>query len=128
MEASAFYVTLPANARMDIYPDYTAANYRIHMPKPLCLKNEYEVALVEIQYSDTWMTFTKEDRLRKVDVQDRDVMIKTYEPQYLPVGTNEFNILDINIKNGDREAVSFGAGKVICKLHFRPKWKPQPFT
>ena len=264
MESSSFYVTLPSNASMDVYPDNTASTYTIHMPKTIYLKETYEVGLAEIQYPHSWRTFNNErdfnvfvsydnpvttqvyfprgyyksipdlinelnkaiDRelqdddeewkikfiynkftrkvrvqlkehcrlrltqglanvlgfnptlptyfghqeditvffgeyqsdiyngfytlyvycslcepqivgdsyvplLRTVGVQgqDGDVIIKAYgEPQYIPVSTNKFDTIEINIKNDVGEAVSFGAGKVICKLHFRLKWKPQPFT
>ena len=61
MEASAFYVTLPSNASMDVYPDNTAAAYKIRMPKTMYLRNKYEVALAEIQYPHTWTTFQKQE-------------------------------------------------------------------
>ena len=265
MESSSFYITLPSNASMDVYPENTASTYTIHMPKTLYLKDKYEVGLAEIQYPHTWRTFNKVrdfscfvsintphledvriprayyksmqdliDNLnaviqkklktsddddwyikfvynkltRKVRVQmkqdcrirlsrgltdvlgfnkttpvyyayrdnisvfyaeyqsnisygfytlyvycslcepqivgdayvpllrtvgiqgqDGDMVIKAYgEPQYIPVNTNKFDTIEINIKNDVGEDVSFDSGKVICKLHFRPKWKHPLFT
>jgi len=47
---------------------------------------------------------------------------KTYtEPHYVPINTNKFDVIEIEIKNDIGENVSFKTGKVICKLHFRQK-------
>ena len=264
MESSSFYITLPSNASMDVYPDNSASTYTIRMPKTLYLKDEYEVGLAEIQYPHSWHTFkhtrdfscfvsinsqpttevhaprayyksmhdlvdnlnevihrqlktSDEDQwyikfvynkltrkvrilmkqechlelsrgladvmgfdrahrvyyayredvnvfypqyqsdiyygfytlyvycslcesqivgdayvplLRTVAVQgqDGDVMTKTYgKPHYVPVNTNKFDTIEINIKNDVGENISFETGKVICKLHFQPKWKRPHF-
>lgn len=42
-------------------------------------------------------------------------------PHYVPVNTDSFDAIEINIKNDVNENVSFQSGKVICKLHFRQK-------
>ena len=42
-------------------------------------------------------------------------------PHYVPVNTDTFDTIEINIKNDMNENVSFKTGKVICKLHFRQK-------
>ena len=61
METRGFYVTLPSNANMDIYPNNTQASYQVRLPRTLYLKNSYEVALVEAQYPISWKTFANED-------------------------------------------------------------------
>ena len=43
---------------MDFYPNNTASNYTIHMPRTFYLQGKYEVGLAEIQYPHTW-TSTK---------------------------------------------------------------------
>ena len=46
----------------------------------------------------------------------------TYDStHYVPVNTDTFDNIEINIKNDLNENVSFKTGKVICKLHFRQK-------
>ena len=62
--------------------------------------------------------------LRSIGIQgqDGDIVMKTYEePQYVPVNTSKFDTIEINIKDDTGENVAFKTGKVICKLHFRPK-------
>lgn len=45
-----FYVTLPSNASMSIYPTNTLANYKTCLPKAIELNGQWEVALVEFIY------------------------------------------------------------------------------
>ena len=62
--------------------------------------------------------------LRAVNITDKDgdIVNKIYgEPHYVPVNTNKFDTIEMEIKNDIGENVSFKAGKVICKLHFRQK-------
>lgn len=50
---NGFYMTVVSNASMDLYPENTQAVFRNILNEPLDLKN-YEVALVEISYTETW--------------------------------------------------------------------------
>ena len=50
------------------------------------------------------------------------VIMKYYnQPHYVPVNTSKFDTIEINIKDDTGQNMSFKAGKVICKLHFRQK-------
>ena len=51
----SFYVTLPSNASMDIYPNNKIGQYVTKLKRPLNLLGEWEVALVEIMYPATWI-------------------------------------------------------------------------
>lgn len=47
---------------------------------------------------------------------------QTYgDPHYVPVNTDEVNVLEINIKDDTGQDVPFMSGKVVCKLHFRQR-------
>ena len=78
METSSFYMTLPSNASMDVYPDNTCAEYKIRTPRSYYLKNQYEVGLSEIQYPHTWETFRDSTdykvSYRKVDVSTTETV------------------------------------------------------
>ena len=43
-----FYVTLPSNASMNIYPDNKKSNYTTQFNTPIRLDGNYEVALANI--------------------------------------------------------------------------------
>jgi len=51
-----------------------------------------------------------------------DHVIKSYgEPHYIPVNRRQVDSIEINIKDDTGHNVPFMFGKVICKLHFRPR-------
>ena len=49
-----FYMTLPSNASMKIYPNNTVAKYTTQLPTNIELDGEWEVALTEIIYNNKW--------------------------------------------------------------------------
>ncbi len=61
MSEDGFYVTLPCNASMDVYPDNRISNYKTRLAKSMNLKGRWEVGLIEIYYPNSWFTFNAED-------------------------------------------------------------------
>ena len=49
-----FYLTLPSNSSMELYPDNTLAHYVTKLPQRIELDGQWEVGLVEIQYPHSW--------------------------------------------------------------------------
>ena len=68
MESSGFYVQLPSNASMDLYPNNKLCCYKTQLPRTLHFDGKYEVGLVEIQYPNSWRTFHEENSY-KVTIQ-----------------------------------------------------------
>ena len=58
MESNGFYVTLPSNSSIDIYPNNTLTKYIVRLPRTLYLKEGFEVALAEIMYPVSWNTMS----------------------------------------------------------------------
>ena len=56
MEEDGFYITLPSNTSLDLFPENTSASFMVRLFKPLDLRGEWEVGLAEIQYPHTWYT------------------------------------------------------------------------
>ena len=54
MEANNFYMTLPSNASMDLYPSNKLSEYKVQLPRALQLNHNYETALVEMTYPVTY--------------------------------------------------------------------------
>ena len=52
--ATDFYLTLPSNASMKMYPDNTLTHYITDLPRLIDLTGEWECGLAEIQYLHTW--------------------------------------------------------------------------
>ena len=49
-----FYLTIPSNASMKMYPDNTLAHYITDLPRRIDLSGEWECGLAEIQYPHKW--------------------------------------------------------------------------
>ena len=50
----SFYVALPSNSSMNIFPNNKLTKYTTKLSAPIKLEGEYEVALVEIQFPVNW--------------------------------------------------------------------------
>ena len=81
MESNEFYVTLPSNASLDVYPNNTLTKYTVRLPRTLYMKEGYEVALAEIMYPVLWLTLK-----RSIDYTIKVLNVKeeTVEEVYLP--------------------------------------------
>ena len=56
----SFYVTLPSNGSMNVFPDNTVTEYKNKLPRPLHLDGEWEVGLVECTYPYSWFQICNE--------------------------------------------------------------------
>ena len=54
MEKTQFYLWLPSNSSLDVFPENTLAEYRVQLPQTIKLVDEWEVAITEFQYPHTW--------------------------------------------------------------------------
>ena len=56
-----YYLTLPSNASMKMYPDNTLAHYITDLPQRIDLSGEWECGLADIQYLHTWYNIGVKD-------------------------------------------------------------------
>ena len=56
MSGTHFYLTLPSNASLDVFPDNKTTEYRVKLPQPIDLDGNWEVGLYSISYPNTWYT------------------------------------------------------------------------
>ena len=49
MKKDQFFVILPSNSSMHVYPDNTTTHFATYLPRQIELYGEWEVALTEIQ-------------------------------------------------------------------------------
>ncbi len=54
MESEPFYITLPSNASMDLYPDNKISHYQTKLPKIISLPQNWEVGLCELIFPANW--------------------------------------------------------------------------
>ena len=46
----SFYVTLPSDASINVYPDNRQSNFTVLLKEPIKFNGDYEVGLAEINY------------------------------------------------------------------------------
>ena len=56
MSGTHFYLTLPSNASIDVFPNNKIGSYHVKFPQTFDLNGEWEVGLYSISYSNTWYT------------------------------------------------------------------------
>ena len=61
MDGQGFYITLPSNSSIDVYPANKIWNYKTKLAKPIILNEPYEVGLIELQYPRNWHSFSMDD-------------------------------------------------------------------
>lgn len=61
MEDDGFYVTLPCNASLMVYPENSISSYRTKLSTPINLKGRWQVGLCEIEYPRSWYSFNRQD-------------------------------------------------------------------
>ena len=61
---SQFYLTLPSNSSMNIYPNNTLAKYTTRLHNDVSLQGEWEVGLSEIVFPKTWFNINENQYVR----------------------------------------------------------------
>ena len=64
MSRAHFYLTLPSNASLDVFPDNKTSSYHVQLPQTINLNGDWEVGLYSISYSNTW--YTLQDRENEI--------------------------------------------------------------
>ena len=59
-----FFVTLPSNSSEGVYPDNTISKFQTYLPQEISLDNEHEVALTEIQYTNSFYNLPEDVDIR----------------------------------------------------------------
>jgi len=60
-DMSSFYMTLPSNSSMDVFPDNTLAEYATKLPQNFDMQGEWEVGMSEIQFPTSWYNVSRQD-------------------------------------------------------------------
>ena len=61
-----FYLTLPSNSSMDVYPTNTKTDFKTKLPNRIELDGKWEVGLVEIQYPHSWYNLAEGEEVVKL--------------------------------------------------------------
>lgn len=94
----SFYVTLPSDGCMDIYPNNTLSNFLTKLARPIELSGEWEVGLVELIYPRMWNNVS--NGLNKYEISLGTGVKKTghIEPGFYESPTDILNALPKQIQ------------------------------
>ena len=56
MSGTHFYLTLPSNSSLNVFPDNKTSSYRVKLPQAIDLNGDWEVGLYSISFPSTWYT------------------------------------------------------------------------
>jgi hypothetical protein len=70
----SFYITLPSNASLNLYPDNQPGKFFVKLPQTIDVSSQYEVGLAEIQFSNSYF-----------NVLEGEVWLRYYPPAKAPV-------------------------------------------
>lgn len=121
----SFYVTLPSNASMVLYPANNPGHYFVKLPQTLDLNAQYDVGLVEIQFPNSYFNVLEGDAWLEFTPDNPPGLITRTTKLSLPAGlyksASDF-IDDINylVGNLERELKSDNS---IFRVHFDPRSK-----
>lgn len=101
MDEAGFYVTLPCNASLSLYPENRISNYRTRLARLINLKGKWEVGLAEIEYPRSWYTITEDDA--KIHFRE----VKNDRKRYFEI---------INLKSGYYDEVLFVIREINAQL------------
>ena len=59
MSGTHFYLTLPSDASMDVFPNNKIGSYHVKLPQAVDLHGDWEAGLYSISYPNTWYTLRK---------------------------------------------------------------------
>jgi len=84
-----FYIMLPSNCSMDLFPSNKTSSYKVHLSNPIQLDpTRWEVALSEIQFLHSWYNIR----------EHKNTMVKKiYEPKFegKPISSDESVIKEV---------------------------------
>ena len=84
-EGAPFYITLPCDSCLDIYPKNTSAEWKTKLHQPIHLKGKWEVCLAEVQYTNTLWTLQEDQQIVLTQ-------ITSFQPQRREWVTEDFKI------------------------------------
>jgi len=74
-----FYITVPSNASMDVYPDNTMGTFRVRFPEEINLEGSWEVGMSDLIYSRDFVLPAYTFTVSKHDLENKEVTTTSCE-------------------------------------------------
>lgn len=80
MNRDQFYLVLPSDSSLELYPENTTSRFLAHLPRQISLTGDWSVALSEITYPQTFQHIPNTARERIIEIAHK----RTYHNVLLP--------------------------------------------
>lgn len=94
----SFYVTLPSDGSIDVYPDNTLSHFFTKLPRPIELTGQWEVGLVELIYPRMWNNVTTDSNKYEINLGTGVKKIGHISPGFYESPTDIINALPKQIQ------------------------------
>ena len=113
MSGAHFYITLPSNASLDVFPDNKTTSYRVKLPHTINLNGEWEVGLYSISYPNTWYTLRDINKDTHIYYKDKNGFYSVVKLDY-----GHYERIQDLIKNINSALTKYaGKGNVTLSLN-----------
>ena len=123
MSGPHFYLTLPSNASLDVFPNNKTTEYHVQLPQAVNLEGDWEVGVYSLSYPHTWYTLRNTNTDTHFYCNDGSGFYSMTEMDYGFYGSIQEFITDINAalkKEVGDDSIYFTystkTGKVTCHL------------
>jgi hypothetical protein len=137
------YITIQSTNSIDLYPDNKPWSFRVQLNEHLYFERQYTMALSDITISNwdadkrsdcrdvyiyssichpSHVGESKEPLLRRICLRGTKKERHFTFPQnyYIPIKVQDFQTLDVYIKESNGQTASFISGPVTVTLHLKP--------
>ena len=114
-----FFVVLPSNASMSVYPDNTLTSYKTRLSNPLHLIGNWEVGVVEVQYPQTWFNVTERNNSFTYSESGREMQYGKISHGFYEKAQDIIDAINDNLSATGRNAIRFSVHPHSKKVQIR---------
>ena len=118
-----FYMTLPSNSSMDLFPSNTLSNFKVKLPEMVNLSGEWEVGLSSITFPHSWYSITKENQTFFLDRGNGVFLPAQINKGYYKNGKEVVEAISQTIRKNGIDGIILDYKEVSEKIDFKVKSK-----
>ena len=121
--STQFYVTLPSNASLSLYPDNTLSSYTTRLVDQINLTGNWEVAITEIHYPFSWYNVTDDNNSFAYSSNGRFQVYGKIKPGYYSSIEEVVRGITEKLTEDGRSNINISVDKISGKVHIRLRSK-----
>lgn len=115
--SGGFHLILPSNSSSRYFPDNKISCYRTKLARPVTLRGPWEVALIQIQYPRSWLTFERSSfNIVEYDKKKQNVLDWEIKEGFYPSIESILDELNHLMGGPQDHFLKFVYDKTLCKV------------